>query len=157
MINRQQIIILLGKIRSLYSTAILSKSFLLPKSKHTSSSYFKDPTTGKEYSRTYGKWKCSNKKCQNKWYSAYTWICFNFLKSNKNLYKNNSKSNDRPIFSGSGLKLSDFFQQKCRRCNSETNKIIHYANLKKFEGDTHNPHKSELCIKCSRGYYCQDY
>lgn len=61
---RNQIIILLGKIRSLYSTAILSKSFLLTKSKHTSSSYFKDPTTGEEYARTYAQCKYSNKKCQ---------------------------------------------------------------------------------------------
>lgn len=143
-------------LKKFFSSTILSKSFILPKAKETSLSYFKDPATEVEYGRTYAKWNCSNKKCKNKWYSAYTWICFKFLKDNKNLYKN-SKSNVRPPFSGSDLKLSDFFQQKCRRCNSETNKIIHYDNLLKSDLDTHNPHKSELCIKCSRGYPCQDY
>lgn len=59
------------------------------------------------------------------------------------------------VFSASDLKLSDFFQQRCRRCNSETNKIIHYDNLLKSVVDTHKPHKSELCIKCKRGYPCQ--
>jgi hypothetical protein len=42
-------------LNKFFSSTILSKSFILPKAKETSLSYFKDPATEVEYGRTYAK------------------------------------------------------------------------------------------------------
>jgi hypothetical protein len=136
-----------GVINRTQSKRWLSKSFNLPKPS-SKNSYFKYNKV--EYARCYAKWNCSNKNCKNSWLSAYTWISFDALKVNKKLFKNYD-------FSGSNFKSTDFLQQICKSCNSKINQIIYYNNLEKRDDvDERKPHIRKLCIKCQKGYYCNE-
>lgn len=132
-----------------------AKIFNLP-GEHRHNSYFKYNNT--EYARAYAQWKCSNPKCKNTWESAYTWISFNFLKTNNDLHAHHvigsTNIREKP-FSGSKLTTNDFFQEECKTCGSQNNNIVWYDNLKSSNLDTRKPHKSSLCAKCKLGHYCQ--
>lgn len=118
---------------------------------------------GVEYSRAYAKWKCSNRKCKKTWESAYTWISFDSLRNNTELYdhpagrvRDTTRENSigKP-FSGSKLNVNDYFQEECKACNSKINKIVWYDNLISSKADTIKPHRSDLCAKCKLDYPCQ--
>jgi len=135
------------------------KSFRLPNP--NDNSYFK--CKGIEYAKVFGKWKCSNSKCRNKWESAYTWIRFEALKNTKEFVPTTEKQleefriNGRGFpFDGSILKDGDYLQEECRRCKSKNNQIIYYDKLIPSHSDTHKNHRSDLCAKCKSGYPCTE-
>jgi hypothetical protein len=69
----------------------------------------------------------------------------------------------------SGIKDKDFLLELCKNCknsqrggsqsvNSKNVKIISYSNLKKGDNnDPQIPHRSDLCLKCLKGYPCKRY
>ena len=93
--------------------------------------------------------------------------------NNKDLCRDsiyNEKTKNRnmiKVFDGSGTKDKDLFLELCNDCknrgvkqseNSKNVKIISYSNLKK--GDNNDPlipHRSDLCLKCLKGYTCRRY
>lgn len=122
---------------------------------------FLDNDNNLVFARTFGKWKCSN--CNNKWRSAYTWISLSFCLNNKKTCierildtDSNSRTNNL-VFSGKKLNDNEFLSQSCQNCNNDNKvKIISYSNLKggisKFI-----PHRSDLCLKCLKGFPCKKY
>ena len=138
---------------------VTKKSFRLPNPGDNSYFKYKDV----EYAKVFGKWKCSNKKCRNKWESAYTWIRFEALKNTKEFIPTSSKLleefkvNGRGFpFDGSTLKDGDYLQEKCRRCLSKNNQIIYYDKLIPSHSDTYKNHRSDLCAKCLSGHPCSE-
>jgi len=53
------------------------------------------------------------------------------------------------------LENKDFLGEKCKNCSSKNSnvKIISYNNLKGGI-NKHIPHRSDLCVKCLKGYPC---
>lgn len=137
------------------------KPFRLPK---YGNKYFKDPETGIEYAKTFAKWKCSNKKCRNKWDSAYTWITFEALTKNTKVYLPTSEKELNEFrsykqefpYDGSILKEGDYLHEECRRCLSENNPIIYYDELIPSNSDIHKNHRDDLCAKCKSGHPCTE-
>lgn len=144
-----------------YSTNEKNPSKKIKFIKPSSDNCFLDKDTNIEYVKTYGKWKCLN--CENKWYSAYSWLSLIFCNKNKNIcrdniYQEESKSKKiKLVFSGSKLKDKDFLLQECKKCNNNKVKIISYSNLEGGYGDKYIPHRSDLCFKCKKGFPCKKY
>ncbi|CAG8841354.1 25295_t:CDS:1, partial [Gigaspora margarita] len=85
----------------------------------------------KKYHRVFGKFQCN--KCGKKWISGYIWILLR-------KFNNNIPASD--------LNNQDYYQQECKRCHSEINKLIEWSPLKKSERESKRPHEEELCAKC---------
>lgn len=90
--------------------------------------------------RVFAKWVCSNKKCNNKWESAYSWILLDAYIAN--------------TFPSKLISGSDFLRQECRKCKNLHNEWSWYEHLISSGNGDKTPHKTELCYKCKKGYPC---
>lgn len=122
---------------------------------------FFDKDSNTKYIRVFALWNCI--KCKRRWFSAYTWLSLEFVKKNVELYKFKKKKTkentniNKNCFSGINLKDKDILQQHCQKCHNKKNKVIYYFELSKSNKTEDDlPHRSNLCVKCLKGYPCKD-
>lgn len=138
---------------------VFKKNKEMKKNKEIKNNYMEPWTTeiidDIEYGRNFGKWKCLT--CKKSWSSAYTWISLDFCFKNNIIFKDRK---GKYWFSGKDLKDKEFLIEKCNNCDDSNNSNVIITSYNNLEGgnyvDNKIPHSSDLCVKCQKGYPCQN-